>query len=340
LTAELCETLGDAATAAVAYDKLRPYAGRNAIAQPDGSVGTVDRYLGLLCVATGEIDRAADHFGDAIEVNRRMGARPWVAHTQHDMGRTLLLRDAPGDRERAIELLTTCAENSRILGMIALERRVTSLLGSVGPPIRVPPSHGDASSTSASVFRREGEYYTVVFEGDAFRLRDSKGLRFLTVLLGSPGKEFHALDLVSMDAGPRGPTTDDAGDLPAPGLGDAGDVLDERARNEYRQRLIELESEIEEAEAFGDAGRATATKEERDFLAHELAAAMGIGGRSRVVASAAERARVNVTRAIRSALVRVGEHSPALKRHLEATVRTGGFCSYTPDPGVRRTWQL
>jgi hypothetical protein len=223
---------------------------------------------------------------------------------------------------------------------MALAETVEGLLrslGETGGP-EAPPA---APGSGASVLRREGEYYTVVFEGDAFRLRDSKGLRFLAILLSSPGKEFHALDLVSADAGGAArPATADAGELPGVGLGDAGEVLDERARDEYRRRLVDLEAEIEEAEAFGDTGRATARREERDFLARELASAMGIGGRSRVAASAAERARVNVTRAIRSALARIAVHSPALKRHLEATVRTGGFCAYTPDPGVHRAWQL
>jgi hypothetical protein len=46
-----------------------------------------------------------------------------------------------------------------------------------------------------------------------------------------------------------------------------------------------------------------------------------------------------VTKAIRAALDRVREASPALGRHLEATVRTGMFCSYTPDPRAPITWR-
>ncbi|HXF72357.1 MAG TPA: hypothetical protein VNO79_07090 [Actinomycetota bacterium] len=41
---------------------------------------------------------------------------------------------------------------------------------------------------------------------------------------------------------------------------------------------------------------------------------------------------MNVTRAVRSSLARIGEHSPSLGKHLRATVRTGTSCSYTPDP--------
>jgi hypothetical protein len=225
--------------------------------------------------------------------------------------------------------------------MIALLAKVEALFESRGEtPSRDRIPAGESSS-GLSVFRREGEYFTIAFDGDAFRLRESKGLRFLAMLLASPGREFHALDLIAAGSGVGADTTIAGVDeLARSGLGDAGEVLDEPAKAAYKRRLLELEEEIEEAEAFGDAHRAAKGKEERDFIARELAAAMGIGGRNRVAASAAERARVNATRAIRSALLRIRAHSPALSSHLEATVRTGTFCSYTPDPSVQRRWQL
>jgi hypothetical protein len=47
-----------------------------------------------------------------------------------------------------------------------------------------------------------------------------------------------------------------------------------------------------------------------------------------------ERARVNVTRALGLVLKRIAEHHPALREHLAATLRTGTFCRYMPDPLV------
>jgi len=32
--------------------------------------------------------------------------------------------------------------------------------------------------------------------------------------------------------------------------------------------------------------------------------------------------------------------NPALGRHLSATIRTGRYCSYTPDPRAPITWHL
>jgi len=68
--------------------------------------------------------------------------------------------------------------------------------------------------------------------------------------------------------------------------------------------------------------------------------AVGLGGRDRRAASHAERARLNVTRAIRAAMAGLARANPALGTHLAATIRTGRYCSYTPDPRAPITWQI
>jgi len=71
----------------------------------------------------------------------------------------------------------------------------------------------------------------------------------------------------------------------------------------------------------------------------ELARAVGLGGRDRRAASHAERARLNASRAIRTAMAHLAEANPALGRHLSSTVRTGRYCSYTPDPRLPIAWE-
>jgi eukaryotic-like serine/threonine-protein kinase len=87
-----------------------------------------------------------------------------------------------------------------------------------------------------------------------------------------------------------------------PDLGDAGELLDAMAKAAYRARLEELRADLEEAERFSDPGRAARSRQEIDFLEDELARAVGLGGRDRRAAAHAERARLNVTRAIRAGL--------------------------------------
>lgn len=85
-----------------------------------------------------------------------------------------------------------------------------------------------------SVFRRERVYFSIAFEGESFRLRDTKGLRYLAHLLAHPGREVHAIDLVVAGKGdphPAGPAagrTTEGVDL---GAGGAGEVLDPQARD-------------------------------------------------------------------------------------------------------------
>src|SRR5438067_11907897 len=69
-------------------------------------------------------------------------------------------------------------------------------------------------------------------------------------------------------------------------------ALDDRAKREYRRRLTELREELAEAEDWGDPERVAAAREEMETIAHELAAAVGLGGRDRPTGSTAERARV------------------------------------------------
>jgi non-specific serine/threonine protein kinase len=123
-----------------------------------------------------------------------------------------------------------------------------------------------------------------------------------------------------------------------PSAGDAGEVLDASARAAYQRRVEDLRSEIEEAEGFNDPGRVARAQEEIDCIGAELAAAVGLGGRSRRASSDAERARLMVTQRVRGAIRKIGEARPTLGRHLDASIRTGSFCSYAPPSPV--AWEL
>lgn len=188
------------------------------------------------------------------------------------------------------------------------------------------------------VFRREGDYWMVAYVGRTVRVRDLKGMRYLAQLLGDPGRERHVLDLVALE---RGTATDlgDALSRSRAAFGDAGDVLDGRAKEAYRRRLAEIEEDIDEARALGDMGRAEQARTEREFLVRELAHAVGLGGRNRRAASASERARVAVTRAIRYAMARIEAHHPACAEHLERSIRTGTYCAYLPDRPAPDGWE-
>jgi predicted ATPase/class 3 adenylate cyclase/DNA-binding NarL/FixJ family response regulator len=136
--AEVCTFLQDTARAATLYHLLLPYAGRNVIV--GGAVacyGTASRYLGMLAATMARWDDAEQHFLEALAMNARTGARPWLAHTQHDYAIMLLTRGQPEDQTQAMTLLEAALATARELGMRALEARLTARLSPLTPP---PPA--------------------------------------------------------------------------------------------------------------------------------------------------------------------------------------------------------
>jgi class 3 adenylate cyclase/tetratricopeptide (TPR) repeat protein len=128
--AEVCAALGDKARAAILYRLLSPYRSRNVVVgftTPVACSGAVCRHLGILATTVGSWNEAGQLFEDAIEMNTRMGARGWVAHTQLDLARLLHQRDEPGDRQRAVGLLDAAHQNAEELGMRTLAQQVADL---------------------------------------------------------------------------------------------------------------------------------------------------------------------------------------------------------------------
>ena len=210
----------------------------------------------------------------------------------------------------------------------ALSNSEILLLGGIARDLGQALERLQAEASAENVFRREGDFWTVAHAGALVHVRDAKGMRVLARLLESPGREIHALELES--AAHAGLTALEGRDP----------VLDERSRRAIRTRLAELEDELEDAVARNDLGRGERARTESEFLRDELRRCTGLNGCTRVAASAAERARQNVTRALRGAIKRISDHHGALARHFDRTVRTGVFCCYAPDPRLPIRWQI
>jgi hypothetical protein len=184
------------------------------------------------------------------------------------------------------------------------------------------PSTSDESHNDFDDLRitSAGDAWLISCGNVEFHLKDLRGVRLLARLVAEPGREFHVLDL----NGSRNPS------VQAPDAGNANELLDEEARRQYRERIEALREDVAEAERWNDAARATRAREELGFIEQELARAVGLGGRARRAASAAERARVNVQRRIRDAIQRIETYHPGLAKHLDRAIRTGAYCAYEP----------
>jgi hypothetical protein len=285
---------------------------------------------GRVQLADGDAAGAEQYLSEAVRLWNEVGAPYEAARARMDLAEA---HEARGSQHRA-----------------SLEREAarTILDGIETAPSVPPPAHVERHEAadeqpiaSVNAFRREGDYWTVIFEGHTVRTRDLKGMRYLARLLAEPGREYHVLDLVAAETGRDSRVGTGQGSNPQhSALGDAGELLDAQAKDAYRRRLTEIDDDIEQARTIGDAERLAQADAERDFLIRELARAFGLGGRDRRAASASERARVAVTRAIRQAIARIAEHHPQLGAHLSHTIRTGTYCAYRPDPRAPGGWHF
>lgn len=229
----------------------------------------------------------------------------------------------------------------RVLGWRAGTVAVAAPEPMAEPFNRSEPAAADlppAPDAGAAWFLQEGDDWTVAFAGVQVRLRDAKGLQYLARLLRDPGRELHVADLAGVNLPLEGSwATFETSDGITDGWGDAGEVLDDQAREAYRGRLNELRADRDDALERGDLTAAEKAEGEIDFLSRELGAAFGLGGRARRSSDNAERVRKAVSNRIRDSLAKVQRVHPTLGRHLANSVRTGTFCCY--DPETPMTWR-
>jgi hypothetical protein len=340
LLSAACVRLGDREHAEPLYRLLAPY--ESLVAQVGGAwacLGSVSLYLGGLAAVLRRREVTLRHYEHALAVHRQMQAHPLVAQTALAYGSALAESEDAADRQHGRALLEEARRTAEALGLRLVLARVQAITDAGAPAPEPSSSVADAPPGAhrdePSVFRRDGQFWTIAWGGRTLHLQDSKGLRFLAYLLRHPGGEFHALALAAA-VEPNEVGDDGATMLWAEG--DVGPVLDARARQAYRRRMAELREELDEAERFNDLARATRCRAELDALVHELTDSLGLGGRARRMPCPAERARVNITKTVHAAIRRIDREHPGLGRHLHTTVRTGTFLSYTPDPRLAAAW--
>ncbi|GIE73736.1 hypothetical protein Apa02nite_098440 [Actinoplanes palleronii] len=159
---------GDPASAQHLYDALTPYQGRLVVWGGANTIaGPVDEYLGRLAGRLGRSEQALAHLNQAVILEERLGALPWLATT-------LAIRDQPGDQERSRSIAAR-------LGLAAV---------AAGDEWRL---------------LREGTEWRLEAGAETVRLRDVRGLHYLRTLLMSPGQEIAASDLIAGGSGLRVP---------------------------------------------------------------------------------------------------------------------------------------
>ena len=212
----------------------------------------------------------------------------------------LTLDDPPGARRH----LEAAVRHNQMLGNLPATRLAQQLLEEL-PTLET----GDRASPVVGC-EYVDQRWRVSLGGRQVVVADCVGMRYLAVLVGSPGTEIRATELAGRPS-----------DVIA-----AEPVLDSRAVAEYRKRMQRLQEEM--TDAVDDESRLDRAQREYDALMNELMRNRGLGGRTRNVAGSDERARTSVQKAIRRAVVRIRASDAVIADSIEQHLMTGYVCCY------------
>lgn len=163
-------------------------------------------------------------------------------------------------------------------------------------------------------FTHEGDLWEVAFDGNRVQIPDLKGYHDLSRLLAKPHTPVHCTELMEAKTIQKGEP-----------------VFDEKAKKTFQKRILQLQEEIENAEAAMDDERLAVFQEEYEQLLEHLSQSIGKGGKARKLDDTIEKCRTAVTWRIRNAIKKISVAHPALGKHLNLSIKTGVFCEYAPE---------
>jgi hypothetical protein len=123
----LAERMGMPELAPPVWEFLQPFSGE-LLASAAWVTSAVDHALGLLALTMDRIDDAVDRLHAGHELHARCGFHALSSQSAYDLGRTLLRRGAPGDREAGERLLAAAADLAEQIGRVPLARDARALL--------------------------------------------------------------------------------------------------------------------------------------------------------------------------------------------------------------------
>ena len=114
------------------FERLAPWADQWSNSPGGTNEGPVKHFLGGLATVLGRYDAADAYFSEAVASSDREGAKFFAARTDLLWGKMLTDRRAPGDIERARELLTMAHTAAATHGYGTVERRAATALQLLG----------------------------------------------------------------------------------------------------------------------------------------------------------------------------------------------------------------
>jgi hypothetical protein len=125
--AEAAIECGDPHYARPLFDQLVPFADQLSTLGGISAEGPVSHFLGGLATVIGLHDQADAYFAQAAAASARMGAKFFAARTDLSWGTLLAARQAPGDVERAGQLLASAHDAATANGYAVVLRRADAV---------------------------------------------------------------------------------------------------------------------------------------------------------------------------------------------------------------------
>ncbi len=224
---------------------------------------------------------------------------------------------------------------SSMLAMIGMRQHVGGVLPP--KPEKQPPT-AEAPSDSL-VFRKTGDYWTVVYTNRQIALKDTKGMSLIAYLLSHPHREYDPLELRRLvDGTTAEPST--AGSAASIRRHQftstdefAGEqLMDGEYREHVRQLIGQADVAVAEAERDGDPERIRLAKAERQKLFEVTAGELhSRDGPVRRFRDDSQRARDALSKRVRRVLADIRKSHPTLHTHLANCLTLGTVFSYKPD---------
>lgn len=187
---------------------------------------------------------------------------------------------------------------------------------------------GLSVESAQNEFRRVDAGWRIAYGGRSIVVGDRAGLWFIYQLLSRP---HHAIPAIYLSTAGLSPAEARLSRLDDP-------VLDATARSEYVDALTTIEEELARTFDEGETERRAQLVAERGVIRQQLRVSTRLAGRPRSFAHDAERARLNVTKAIDRAINEIGKASPELAGHLRRSIRKGSSCVYVPAEEI--AWKV
>ena len=195
----------------------------------------------------------------------------------------------------------------------------------------------DLEDSPEYLFRLEGEYWEIGFDGTTIRLKDSKGLQYINTLLKNPHRSIRADSLtapyINAKSGKREDISGQVAEKKPPTYNNTSDKTYIAMTN----KIIELEQILEELipgsdEYFLAEDHLKKQRKERSRYFNRT-------GQERPVDSG-EKARQSVSTAISNAKKKINKDIPELIIHLTNYLHTGFECIYDPPPDNLKSWHF